>query len=119
MRTRTPCPTSSRSMCRTFARSLARTSSPRAVARGTSSMRRSIRWRLQGWYALMLLAVVSSFASILYYRVSAARFQEVDAQLEAAAFYLDTHLRRLPPMPPPMPPPDGVRDGPEAEWDRP
>src|SRR5919204_2289890 len=59
-------------------------------------MRKSIRWRLQLWYTLVLSAVVAGFAGLLYYRVRAARFQEVDAGLKAAALYLDAHLRRFP-----------------------
>src|SRR5438270_6525014 len=91
------CRTWSRSTSRTSARSSARTSSPRAAGRGTSSMRRSIRWRLQAWYALVLLAVVVGFAAILYGEARAARFREVDSSLEAAARYLDVNLRRFPP----------------------
>jgi heavy metal sensor kinase len=60
-------------------------------------MGRSIRWRLQLWYALVLLAVVAGFAAILFFRVTAARFHEADARLEAAALYLDANLRRFPP----------------------
>jgi two-component system OmpR family sensor kinase len=72
-------------------------------------MARSIRWRLQAWYALVLLVVVTGFAGFLFYRVRAARFQEIDGGLEAGAQYLDAILRRLPPQPgmgprPPAPP---------------
>src|SRR5438067_1642969 len=106
-------------MSRTFAKSSARTSSPRAGVKGTSSMRSSIRWRLQLWYALVLLAVVGGLAGILYVRVRAARFQEVDGALETAALYLDANLRRfplheldgLPPPPDDFPPP---RKGPKG-----
>jgi heavy metal sensor kinase len=59
-------------------------------------MTRSIRWRLQGWYAVVLLLVVSGFAGLLYSLVHAALFQEIDAGLVAAAHYLDAHLRRFP-----------------------
>ncbi len=75
-------------------------------------MRRSIRWRLQLWYGLVLLAVVAGFAGILYARVRSARLLEVDADLEAAAYYLDANLRRFPPHDllgqpaPDRPPPD-------------
>ena len=58
---------------------------------------RSIRWRLQGWYAVVLLLVVAGFAGLLYYLVRAALFREIDAGLVAAAHYLDAHLRRFPP----------------------
>src|SRR5438132_544622 len=61
-------------------------------------MIRSIRWRLQLWYALVLLTVVAGLAGILYYRVRAAHFQAVDRQLEAWAQSLDANLRALPPQ---------------------
>ena len=60
-------------------------------------MPRSLRWRLQLWYALVLLLVVTGFALLLYYRVSAADWRDLDAELEAAANYLDANLRRFPP----------------------
>src|SRR5437016_13957142 len=112
------------------ARSSARTSSPPAAGRGMSSMPRSLRWRLQGWYAVVLLAVVGGFATLLYAQVRSARFQEIDAALAADALYLDTNLRRFPPpmlegdwpdMPrPPLPPPEGPPDRwPDRLFDRP
>jgi heavy metal sensor kinase len=83
-------------------------------------MRKSIRWRLQLWYAAILLAVVAGFAALLYFQVRAARFREVDAGLESAAQYLDVVLRGFPPrelggpLPerafrPPPPPDEGPR----------
>src|SRR5437762_7787921 len=80
-------------------------------------MRRSLRWRLQGWYALVLLAVVGGFASLLYAQVRSARFQEIDAALTADALYLDTSLRAFPlheleGRPPPDRPRDRPFDGP-------
>jgi heavy metal sensor kinase len=60
-------------------------------------MSKSIRGRLQLWYALVLLAVVAGFAGLLFYRVRAARFQEIDAELESSARFLDVSLRRFPP----------------------
>jgi heavy metal sensor kinase len=81
---------------------------------------------LQGWYAVVLLAVVGGFATLLYAQVRSARFQEIDATLTADALHLDTNLRRFPPheldgrmdeQPPPPPPrPDGPPDRP---FDRP
>src|SRR5262245_4467181 len=59
-------------------------------------MTSSIRWRLQGWYALVLVAVVAGLAGLLYDQVREARFHEIDAALVAAAQYLDIRLRRLP-----------------------
>lgn len=60
-------------------------------------MIRSIRWRLQAWFALVLLVVVGGFAGWLHYRERQAREQEVDQQLVDAARYLDVCLRRFPP----------------------
>jgi two-component system OmpR family sensor kinase len=79
-------------------------------------MNRSLRWRLQGWYAVVLLAVVGGFATLLYAQVRSARFQEIDATLTADALYLDTNLRRFPPHEldggrPDGPPPDRRRMG--------
>ncbi len=91
-------------------------------------MIKSLRWRLQGWYAIVLLAVVGGFAALLYAQVRSARFQEIDATLTADALYLDTNLRRFPPHEldggrpddRPPPPPDRPRDGPlDREPDRP
>jgi heavy metal sensor kinase len=73
-----------------------------------------LRWRLQGWYAVVLLAVVGGFATLLYAQVRAARFQEIDAALTADALYLDTNLRR-----PPLRGPDGPRPGERGPRDRP
>ena len=44
-------------------------------------MRRSIRWRLQAWYALVLLAVVAGLAAVLYEEVRRGRYAKVDADL--------------------------------------
>jgi two-component system, OmpR family, sensor kinase len=77
-------------------------------------MTRSLRWRLQGWYAAVLLAVVGGFATLLYAQVRTARFQEIDAALTADALYLDTNLRR-----PPLRGPDGPRPGDRGPRDRP
>src|SRR5438874_7116237 len=90
-------------------------------------MRRSLLWRLQGWYAVVLLAVVGGFATLLYAQVRSARFQEIDAALTADALYLDTNLRRFPPRdldgrpdefrppPPDRPPRDRPFDGPRPD----
>ncbi|HLW66642.1 MAG TPA: heavy metal sensor histidine kinase [Gemmataceae bacterium] len=59
-------------------------------------MARSIRWRLQFWYAVVLLAVVSGFAIYLYYEVQAARYREIDADLIVAVNHLDSTLRTWP-----------------------
>lgn len=89
-------------------------------------MRRSIRGRLQAWYALVLLAVVAGFAGILFFQLRAARFHEIDAGLTSAAQYLEVGLRRFPPAELNGPPPfagefPGPRppDRPGLPYDRP
>jgi len=59
-------------------------------------MVKSIRWRLQIWYSLVLIAVVSGFAAILYVRARATTFREIDSRLEASIRYLDADLRSFP-----------------------
>ena len=90
-------------------------------------MRRSIRLRLQAWYGLVLLGVISGFAGILYYSAKQSRWREVDNALDAAAHYLDVTLRQFPPHeldsafppgpgPPPLPPPgEGEDNVPEGQ----
>src|SRR5262245_21488337 len=75
-------------------------------------MVRSIRWRLQIWYALVLCTVVTGFAGLLYYRVRAARLRDIDSQLEVGVRYLEASLRPVPPwilegFATESPPPDG------------
>jgi heavy metal sensor kinase len=82
-------------------------------------MRKSIRWRLQAWYALVLVAVVGGFAGILYWRLRASQIQGADAWLVAAIQVLDANLRQIPPpelmhdLPGPRPP----RRRPPPEFD--
>ncbi len=57
----------------------------------------SLRTRLLLWQTLLLVAVVGGFGGILYARAVSAKMQEVDAQLEAAALYLEANLRGIPP----------------------
>ncbi|MEX0676068.1 MAG: ATP-binding protein [Pirellulales bacterium] len=69
---------------------------------------KSIRVRLQIWYAIVLVAVIGGFAGVLYYQVTSDRLRAIDARLEAAASYLEATLRGLPPheledMPPRRP----------------
>jgi heavy metal sensor kinase len=90
------------------------------------SMVRSIRWRLQFWYAAVLAGVIGGFGGLIYWQSRAARFEQIDTQLLAGASYLDAVLRSFPPgelenpraeqpdRPPPdrgpgRPPPDGPR----------
>ncbi len=82
-------------------------------------MVKSIRGRLQLWYALVLILVISGFAGILYFRARAAVYREIDAQLEGSAQYLEATLRGFPPhelewahSEPPFPfPKKGGKDG--------
>lgn len=60
-------------------------------------MRRSMRRRLQVWYAVVLAAVMASFGGILLGRVRDMRLREIDARLTSAAHYLDANLRSFPP----------------------
>jgi len=59
-------------------------------------MVKSIRWRLQFWYAVVLLAVVCGFASYLYYAVRTSRYREIDADIVVAANHLSSTLRTWP-----------------------
>ncbi len=60
-------------------------------------MFRSFRRRILVWQSLTLVAVVGSFASLLYWNVRSARLEEVDAQLVSGAQVLAAGLRGLPP----------------------
>ncbi len=83
-------------------------------------MSRSIRWRLQFWYAVVLAGVVAGFGSFLYFSVRDARLREIDADLFAAANYLDVQLRPWPRFdldgePPPKKPPPKPKPPPPRE----
>ena len=99
------------------------------AARPGSRNHQSIRWRLQAWYAVVLLAVIGGFAGVLYQQARATAFQRVDLQLSNAILHLDGALQFFPPHeldplavpgpgdpPPPewrdRPPPDRERRGP-------
>ena len=72
-------------------------------------MFRSLQWRLQGWYALILLLVVTSFGAVFFTAARKARFDEIDAELLSAARVLEGVLRTVPQqrrLLPPGPPPD-------------
>ena len=84
----------------------------------TSSVFKSLRWKLQFFYSALLATVILSSGSIFYYQVWRSTFTEVDRRLEASALYLDVMLRSFPPpvqqgieatlMPPPPLRPDGT-----------
>jgi two-component system OmpR family sensor kinase len=61
------------------------------------SIFRSMRWRLQLWYAGVLLLVISLSGILVYWQARAARLGEIDTKLKAASQYLDAVLRSLPP----------------------
>jgi two-component system, OmpR family, sensor kinase len=67
---------------------------PLSVSR--PSIFKSLRWRLQAWHALILLLAVAGFGSVLYFEVRKARYDEIDAELLAAARTLDGVLRAIP-----------------------
>ena len=78
----------------------------------TSSVFKSLRWKLQFFYSALLATVIFSSGSIFYYQVWRSTFTEVDRRLEASALYLDVMLRSFPPpiqqgieAPPMLPPP--------------
>ena len=94
-------------------------------------MVRSLRWRLLGWQALLLLTMLGGFGTVLYVVSRQARFDEIDAELLAAARILEGGLRPLPrgilegsapsgsrPPRPPRPR-DGNRPGPPPALDFP
>jgi two-component system, OmpR family, sensor kinase len=55
-----------------------------------------MRWRLQLWYAGVLLLVIASSGSLVYWQSRVAKLGEIDTKLGAAANYLDAVLRRFP-----------------------
>ncbi len=61
------------------------------------SIFRSMRWRLQLWYAGVLLLVIGLSGVLVYWQARAARLGEIDTKLRAASQYLDAVLRSLPP----------------------
>lgn len=58
-------------------------------------MIRSLRWRLQAWHALVLVAAVSSFGGIVYGLQWRSRLQLVDSELDRASEAIHSRLRRF------------------------
>ncbi len=77
-------------------------------------MVKSLRLRLQIWYAAVLVIVIGGFAAVLYIQVDRDRMRAIDARLQSAVTYLQATLRGIPPEPMP---PGGPRGGPR-EGDR-
>src|SRR5262245_13925781 len=96
MRTMTVSPTSSTYTSRIFARRSAKKSSRHGAARGTFSMYkpfRSLRWRLQSWHALILIASVVGFGSVLFWEMVRGHWDRIDEELLSAARILEGSLR--------------------------
>lgn len=90
-------------------------------------MGRSIRWRLLLGTGILLTAVVGGFAGLLYAEARATRDRQVEANLQAAANYIDSALRswppgeldqRLPPWEKKGFPPKGPKDRPPPPRER-
>ena len=92
-------------------------------------MRRSLRWRIQAWHALILGLVVAGATTVFYLQVRRSRFDEIDAELLACARVLEGVLRTVPEGPPdqgpgsedgesPDPPPQGRLRPPPRPRDR-
>jgi two-component system OmpR family sensor kinase len=70
---------------------------------------KSLKWRLQVWHALMLLAVLAGFGFTAYRLDSVSRFERVDRELQNRAMAVTSALRRdAPPRPGSL---DGFRPG--------
>src|SRR4249920_2582868 len=85
---------------------------------------KSIRLRLQIWYAIVLLVVIGGFAGALYFQVRGNRLRAIDERLRSAATYLAATLAGLPPHELEEPPgrgpgdPDRFRRPPPEERER-
>jgi len=77
---------------------------------------KSLRWKLEFFYAGLLAFLIVSIGSLLYFQVWHAVYDEFDQRLIAAALYLDLALRPMPAEPgrvmAPPPRPDGSRPPP-------
>ena len=86
-------------------------------------MFKSLRWKLEFFYAGLLTILIVSIGSLLYYQVWRAVYDEFDQRLVAASLYLDLALRAMPPMQgrgnPPPPRDDGGRPPPRTDGGRP
>src|SRR5689334_10561427 len=59
-------------------------------------MIKSLRWRLQIWYSLVMILVVTAFAVSLYQRIRTKTIAGIDQQLEGGARFLEATLRKIP-----------------------
>ncbi len=68
-------------------------------------MVKSLRWRLQVWHAVVLMAVLTIFGGIVYELHWRTRLQQVDAELDRTVEVVISQLRRLLPWPSMFPQP--------------
>src|SRR5690349_20123594 len=59
-------------------------------------MVKSLRWRLQIWYALVMTLVVAGLLLTLYQRIYRTTIAQIDEQLEGAGRFLEATLRVYP-----------------------
>ncbi len=59
-------------------------------------MFKSLRWRIQIWYAMLLAVVLGGYSSFIYVRLRHVEFQRLDAEIESAANSLVSVLRGIP-----------------------
>ena len=62
-------------------------------------MVKSLRWRLQAWHAVVLMAVLMIFGGIVYELHWRTRLQQIDAELDRTVDVVVSQLRRLLPWP--------------------
>ena len=92
---------------------------------------KSIKWRVQLWYGLILLAVLAGFGVLAFQQERGRLFQRIDGELQrrvsaiAGALRPPAALRNAAGQPPfPQPPPAGSAepalpdDGPLPPWER-
>jgi heavy metal sensor kinase len=83
-------------MYRIFGKSWERILLKRGAGKVTSSMIKSLRWRLQLWHAIILFAAVTLFGAAFYRELHRSTLGEIDAELLSAARVLEGTLRSLP-----------------------
>ena len=74
---------------------------------------RTLRWRIQAWYATILLLSLVVFGTLLYWESARSLWRDIDGDLTGGVRALEGAMR-VPPPPPPFPNP-----GPPGRWDEP
>src|SRR5690242_19860230 len=74
---------------------------------------KSIRWRLQIWYGLLLLAILFGFGLTSYQLLRGKQFRRTDEELDRRVSELATALRANAPLRERGPPPRGALRDPE------